>query len=515
MADAGFEFERLITSARRRLLIQIISSQVLVALSIGAGGLVLLLILGTQVFDWYWPVLLAVASLGYLVWRSRQGWPTPYRVAQLIDYRLNLADLLSTAFHFRSKNDSALQSELVEKAEQVARTTRPEVAFPTGMPTGWGRATATMVLALSLLVFRYAFQSHLDLGEPIAPGLYELLASSEKPKEFAKGKKADPDAMPIDGIGVPDTTQRNPEEKGIEKGQEIDTMAPNSNDSSNNGQKPGQFQQTMSPNEEGEKGENGEKGESGSGEKKSDDAAGGEKKDGGNVPANQKQDPKQQQGNQSGEKSSLMDKFKDAMANLANKMKPQEKNQGQQQAQNQKQKQDQQNGAGQQQQQSQQGQQQQQGKQQAGGQQQNDPNGQQQGEGQEKSPSQQAKGSDKSNQPPNGDSKSGTGKQDGNKNVELAEQQRAMGKISEIFGKRAQNLQGEIMIEVSSSKSQQLKTGYSGKSAQHSDTSGVINRDEVPLIFQNYVQKYFEEIRKSPAPEKAAEKPAEKSPAGK
>jgi hypothetical protein len=73
-----------------------------------------------------------------------------------------------------------------------------------------------------------------------------------------------------------------------------------------------------------------------------------------------------------------------------------------------------------------------------------------------------------------------------------------MGKISEVFGKRAQNLQGEVMIEVSSSKSQALKTNYSDKTAAHSDTSGVIQRDEVPLIHQNYVQRYFEELRKSP-----------------
>jgi len=187
------------------------------------------------------------------------------------------------------------------------------------------------------------------------------------------------------------------------------------------------------------------------------------------------------------------------MANMMNKMKSEDKNQGQKQQQSQNGKQENQQGNGQQQQ-SQKGQQAQ-GKQQNGQQQQQaDPNGQQQGEGNEKSPNQQAKGGDKSNQPSSGDAKSGMGKQDGAKNIELAEQQKAMGKISEVLGKRAQNLQGEIMIEVSSSKSQALKTDYSGKAAAHADSSGVIHRDEVPLIFQNYVQRYFEELRKSPPP---------------
>jgi hypothetical protein len=193
----------------------------------------------------------------------------------------------------------------------------------------------------------------------------------------------------------------------------------------------------------------------------------------------------------------MMDKFKDAMANLMNKMKSQDKNQGQ--SQQTKDNQQGQQGAGQQEQKASKGQESQ-GKQQAQGQQQqSDQQGQQQGEGGEKSPNQQAKGGDKGGQPPSSDAKSGMGKQDGNKSIELAQQQDAMGKISELFGKRAQNIQGEIMIEVSSSKSQQLKTGYSGKNAAHSDKGGVIRRDEVPIELQNYVQKYFEEIRKPAA----------------
>jgi CO dehydrogenase/acetyl-CoA synthase delta subunit len=73
-----------------------------------------------------------------------------------------------------------------------------------------------------------------------------------------------------------------------------------------------------------------------------------------------------------------------------------------------------------------------------------------------------------------------------------------MGKISEIIGKRAANMSGEVMVEVSSGK-QQLKTQYTQRTAAHTEAGSEINRDEIPLAYQQYVQQYFEEIRKLPA----------------
>ena len=71
-----------------------------------------------------------------------------------------------------------------------------------------------------------------------------------------------------------------------------------------------------------------------------------------------------------------------------------------------------------------------------------------------------------------------------------------MGKISEIIGKRSQNLTGEILVEVQSNKQQQLKTAYSGKQAAHAEAGGEISRDEVPLMYQQYVRQYFAQVRK-------------------
>ena len=73
--------------------------------------------------------------------------------------------------------------------------------------------------------------------------------------------------------------------------------------------------------------------------------------------------------------------------------------------------------------------------------------------------------------------------------------------ISEIIGKRSQNLTGKVMVEVASGN-QQLKTAWVNQKATHANSGGEINRDEVPVEYQTYVQQYFEQVRKQDAPRK-------------
>ena len=110
--------------------------------------------------------------------------------------------------------------------------------------------------------------------------------------------------------------------------------------------------------------------------------------------------------------------------------------------------------------------------------------------------------SQSSDGPTSNDPGSGAGKQDGAKDAKLAEQLAAMGKISEIIGKRSANVTGEVTVEVTSAK-QPLRTPYSDGKASHGEGGGEINRDEVPAAFQEYVQQYFEQVRK---PAKGASK---------
>ena len=89
---------------------------------------------------------------------------------------------------------------------------------------------------------------------------------------------------------------------------------------------------------------------------------------------------------------------------------------------------------------------------------------------------------------------SGIGSQDGDKDIRLAEQLAAMGKISEIIGKRSANVTGEATVEVRST-SQQLRTPYAPRGAEHSQGGAEIGRDEIPAALQPYVERYFEEVR--------------------
>ena len=81
-----------------------------------------------------------------------------------------------------------------------------------------------------------------------------------------------------------------------------------------------------------------------------------------------------------------------------------------------------------------------------------------------------------------------------------------MGKISEIIGKRASTVSGEMMVEVQSGKNQQLRTNYTNTTAAHGEADGDVTRDEIPLSLQPYVQQYFEQVRKAAAPKPASPK---------
>ena len=188
-----------------------------------------------------------------------------------------------------------------------------------------------------------------------------------------------------------------------------------------------------------------------------------------------------------------MSKMRDALQNLLSSMKQQNNNSGQQQSQQQQN--SAQNGK-------------QKGQQNANKQQKGEKtNGQSGGEEQDpdlSNESQQAEnspGQGTDSQPSNKQPGGGIGNRDGDKNMKQAEQLAAMGKISQIIGKRSQNLSGEATIEVQSTV-QQLRTAYADRTAQHADSGGEIGRDEIPAALESYVEQYFEQVRKQPAPAK-------------
>ena len=359
---------------------------------------------------------------------------------------------------------------------------------------------ALFLAAAALFALRYGVEHKMDLQKPLARILFDAFGvggfeqrASNQPK---RGGKKPWEQTPA-GLTLED--HHDPAAQG-----KLDEAPPSVLDTiedpdvNNDGaQQPGgkSHGKSESTQMQGEKSDEGsEESESAQGSASSKDTRSTSSSKQGDAQSG-KQTP-----NSSGENSSLASKIKDAMSNLLASMKPQT------------------GGANQQPQSGQKGgeQKQQQGK--------SDSKREQPGQGQKKAgeksaDSQEGESSDddsdsgksaegkssgkSSDQQASHNPGSGIGRQDGAKDAKLAEQLDAMGKISEIIGKRSANVTGEVTVEVNSS-SQQIRTQYSDSKAQHGEAGGEINRDEVPVALQQYVQDYFEQVRKQPAAPKAA-----------
>jgi hypothetical protein len=503
----GSALERLIQAVLRRRVLNLVVEQSVLALTIALGAVVLLLIAGTQILNWAWPVLIFAAAAAWGYWRIRQRVPDGYRVAQSIDRELNFSDALSTAWHYRNTSidvfDEEVKSLQRRRAEALAQQADPAVAAPYAVPPSARWCLLLGVAALGLFALRYGVQQSLDLSRPLVSfNLDPFLGGEARQSAKAKNLQAPPleDFMKTISVQPPET-----KEEGLDAAPDsalgvVDIPDVNATNSEQPSAKTAEKGASSGEQQEGT--ESGEKGEGATGDTQQSPNEKGTESAG--QPQKAPNDAKPSSP-QSGENSSLLDKMRDALASMMNKLNIQQKQgEGQQQQQAKNQTQGQPSGNARQQQ-AQKGMQ---SKGQPSADQQQAAN---QGEGQEQDmqesdPSQAAQGKPgerNSAQAANQENKSGMGKQDGSKDVKLAEQMAAMGKISEIIGKRNEKLQGEIMIEVNSSK-QALRTQYSNRAAQHTDSGGEIHRDEVPLALQGYVQQYFEEIRKTPPPRPAA-----------
>ncbi len=482
--------------ARQRYLWNEVIAQFALGAALLMGGAVLLLIIGTGILDWRVIVALCLIGLGVAIYRTVKRVPSEYKIAVLVDGHAGLHDALSTAYHFSDTSQAAKVSSSVQEAQlRYAESLIPAVDLESAIPFRIPRALYAMgvlfLVASGLFAVRYGTAKKLDWRAPISQLIIESLGLKDpEAKQLAANakKKAgeNPDGEPLDSSG-------NPIPKS-EQNKKDEPPPSNSLDAAGEPEAAGEKADAASKGEG--KGESADKsGEQGESEK----AEGGTPQNGKNSADNPSgtQDG-QQQGEQSGGKqneanqSSLLSKMKDAMQNLLSKAKPEggqksgkkeSGSQGQQQQKAQSEKQSGEKGS----QQSQQGESQESADSQQG-EQPGDADNQQdsQGKGSGKNSDKQA-----SSQPG-----SGIGKQDGAKEIAAAQQQAAMGKLSEIIGKRSSTVSGEMMLDVQSGP-QQLKTQYSKSSAAHGASSGEISRDEVPVSLQGYVQQYFDEVRKS------------------
>ncbi|HMD48695.1 MAG TPA: hypothetical protein VKG79_06345, partial [Bryobacteraceae bacterium] len=117
----------LVRSARRKHFLQIIVDEAGLALAVAFGAAIVLLVLGTQLLDWYWvgAIFAAGACVGF--WRGRQRIASGYEIARKLDQNLALKDALSTALYFeenpaRIKSPATVVERQRELAQDLARS---------------------------------------------------------------------------------------------------------------------------------------------------------------------------------------------------------------------------------------------------------------------------------------------------------------------------------------------------------------------------------------------------------
>src|SRR5579863_3689459 len=457
----------LIGRARRRYIWNELLRQGAYAATAGMAGFILLLIAGTQVLDW--PVLVAISSaaLGLGVYLTLRRIPSIYVIAQLVDRQLLLADAISTALHFESplaKGNESMREQQRKQAERLAATADLERAVPFAMPRALYAMAALGLVASGLFALRYGFTRTLDLRAPLARILMENFApGGAEQAAIRKDARSKPDTPKPVGLslseGDPNAAQLDPAPDSA-----LDTTGiPEAvNDPLPQNQNNGKAKTESANTEKAE----GDQGDSESSE--SSDATAGESLSDSPKGKKATQDGASEAGKAAqanpAQNSSLVSKLRDAMSNLLSKMRQQPNGSGS----------DHQSGSGQP---ARQGSAQRAGqkpnggasgeRQQSGGQDSADGESQQIGaEGKNGQNTQANGGGRSSDQQAANQAGSGIGRQDGNKDTHLAEQLAAMGKISEIIGKRSANVTGEITVEVPSSQ-QRLQTPYSQSNATH------------------------------------------------
>jgi len=500
--------EVLLNRARRRVLTNVVIDQASVAFCVAAGAATLLLILGTQILNWYWPVLLAVVAGGIGLWRARKGMPSIYRIAQMVDARLGLHDALSTAYHFvtAAKDNDTIAFQRGAAAD-LALGADVQAAIPVKAPRSAWVAIGLTAIVAGMFGVRYGVTHSLSLEKPITPMEFSFFRGDDTKKQAYNKKSLVQEKLEeqLKQLGIPLDQMESPLAQADQANTKTtETLATpegkdalqGNEDGQSVGNKPAEGPEQGDPNDKSEGATSGKNSETGS-----EEGAAGSPEQSGQQGKPQDSAQNGKTGNNPND-SSLSSKLRDALANLMSKLKsPSKASDNGQQSQSKEG-----NGQGQKGSQQAANQKGMQGKSQGEGQGDQNQQGDEKGEAGDQGQSGQSKSGDKgAEQAANQDSKSGVGKQDGDKNLRDAEQLAAMGRISELLGRRSQQVTGEMTVEVPSGK-QQLKTAYSVKKSAHTDAGGEANRDEVPLIYQPYVQKYFEEVRKMPGPPAAAAK---------
>ncbi|MBV9301544.1 MAG: hypothetical protein JOY62_17295 [Acidobacteriaceae bacterium] len=476
-----------IVSASWRRLWVLTIEQLAFAVAVVVGGGIVILLLGTQILDWPWLELPVVAGIAIAVTRIRHRMLSRYQIAQVLDERLRLDDSLSTAWFLLTERcdlERGMNRLQIKQAEQLADSINPTIAFPLRRERGWVLAIGLSAVFVSLFITRYVVQHRLNFEQSLIP--FQLSAAIERLEESLSAR-TQPGNSPAPGqrhnaLDVAQEDQHPADEASLRQNTAAGVSAQPKD-------QPADQRTVAAQNSNTETGQSENSGTSGRSPLDANTAK--------SISA---QSMTQQQAasnaldpstNAMRPPASLLNRMEDAVSGLLGKMgyarnsDPSRRDREPfQNASTDKASSNDHNQA-------------------ARGNHNDGTTPNQTSETTERpqaaapSESSRGRGSNGSSANHGSDAQSGIGSQDGDKQLKEAEQLRAMGKLAEIIGKRSASLTGEVVVETSSGK-QQLKTQYSQQVGRHSDLGGEINRDEIPLIYQQYVREYMEQVHKQP-----------------
>ncbi len=451
------------------------------------GGVIALLLAGTDILGWYWLALLTVAGLSVGAYLLRRSLSSQYVLAQRIDRKLQLADAISTALYFADHpqpEKAAICESQLRQAESVAAGVDVRLALPFTRSRYLAPAALLAAVAFGLFGVRYLVTGTLDLRASLVRAVYDDFFGSKVDAKNQLPKRANFNPL----TGEPNqnaTVQDGLQPEDLLDSQDSSEATAASQDNSKSASQDKSQKKGDTPGEGEDKSDKSGKGNDSQDQNSNNQSSQNGKDSKSNEGAKQ-QEGKPASGNEKSQ--SLLDKMRDALSNLMDKMKQNDEGSKSDPSQ-------QQGKPGEKRDQADKSQQSKDKQSQAS----SDQDSGQQAQGDQQSDaSNDKKASDKSQSQ---DSKNGIGSQDGEKAIKEAEQLKAMGKISEILGKRSAAVSGEVMVEVGSGK-QQLKTPWAPLQANHSNAGGEIHRDEIPLIEQQFIERYFEEVHKPVAPAK-------------
>jgi len=482
--------EVVVRTASRRRFVVVATEQLALALAIGLGGGILMLLLGTEILHWYWLVLLGCVGIGVAAVRIRARLLTGYRVAQILDRRLELSDSISTAWFLLTHGDSqtgGVARLQIQRAEELAAKVRPGIAFPFTGLRAWVLPMTLAAAGFGLFAVRYLVTSSLSLRESLVPlrfdvtieRLQDAFANAGRGHESHSGnvQKSNPERSA--------EAQQNEAQLRL---QTPGASAPGTPDPSSQNQ----LQEQSGQAQEGKPSQNSTGPQGRDGGDQAERQTAGEKDNAQNGSQQTSNTRELQDPQQAGQQSSngVFDRMKDALSGLMAKMRP---NNGTQKQNESARSSDEKKAAEQNATNNEEGSPEQQSASNQQARQQQDAQGQ--GQATEKTQTARGSNANQASDKNGSDSQSGIGRQNGDKTIKEAEEQKAMGKLADIIGKRSASVTGDMTVETASGQ-QQLQTQYSGRMGVHSDTGGEINRDAIPVEFQQYVRDYMEQVRK-------------------